>query len=337
MGHMNLKRILKRSIEEIKATYHISKKTSVKEALNTFIAKIDIQIMNRTGYNEHEIFRKRLIKKHKTMMKYIESEYEDYLEQYDFEKIKLNDTNDEYKNKVWVCWWQGIEYAPEIVKSCIESIEKNTKEHEVILINEKNYKKFVSFPLWLEEKKNKGIISRTHFSDLLRMEILSNYGGIWLDSTFFCIGEKIDDYFKLPIWSIKRPDYLHCSVASGYFANYSLGCSFENRRIYAVIRDFLIQYWKENDEIVDYLLTDYLIVLAQEKCVYIKEAFNKIPNNNSNCDELYKILKEPYNEEKWNKLKKNTFLFKLSWKYNFPKENNGIKTFYGKIVDGELN
>ena len=91
MGHMNLKRILKRSIEEIKATYHISKKTSVKEALNTFIAKIDIQIMNRTGYNEHEIFRKRLIKKHKTMMKYIESEYEDYLEQYDFEKIKLND------------------------------------------------------------------------------------------------------------------------------------------------------------------------------------------------------------------------------------------------------
>lgn len=52
------------------------------------------------------------------------------------------------------------------------------------------------------------------------------------------VRKSFEHYMQLPLWSIKRPDYLHCSIASGYFANYSLGCSYENRWAYAVIRDF---------------------------------------------------------------------------------------------------
>lgn len=336
MGHMNFKRILKRIFEEIKATERIAKVTSLSEALNTFIAKIDIQIMNRTGYRETNKFKKRLIKKHSTMMKYIENEYKEYLNNYDFKNVKLNDSDDRYRDKIWICWWQGLEQAPEIVKKCVDSIIKNSGNHEVILLDENNYRNFVDFPDWIEEKREKGIISRTHYSDLLRLEILANYGGIWLDSTFYCIGNKFEEYFSLPLWSIKRPDYLHCSVACGYFANYSLGCTVENRRVYAVIRDFFVEYWKNNDEIIDYLLTDYLIVLAQKKDKNIAKLFDEIPNNNPNCDELFKVLQEPYNEKKWNEIKKDTMLFKLTWKQKFLKEKNGVKTFYGKLIDGEL-
>lgn len=336
MRHMNFKRILKRIFEEIKATGRIAKVTSICEALNTFIAKIDIQIMNRTGYRETNKFKKRLIKKHSTMMKYIENEYKEYLNNYDFKNVKLNDIDDRYRDKIWVCWWQGLEQSPEIVKKCVDSIIKNSGNYEVILLDENNYRNFVDFPDWIEEKRKKGIISRTHYSDLLRLEILANYGGIWLDSTFYCIGNKFKEYFSLPLWSIKRPDYLHCSVACGYFANYSLGCKVENRRVYAIIRDFFVEYWKNNDEIIDYLLTDYLIVLAQKKDKNVAQLFDGIPNNNPNCDELFKVLQEPYNEKKWNEIKKDTILFKLTWKQKFLKEKDGVKTFYGKLIDGEL-
>ena len=63
--------------------------------------------------------------------------------------------------------------------------KKNAGDHRVIILTEDNYKQYVNIPEWLEEKKNKGVISRTHFSDVLRLTLLSHYGGLWLDSTFF--------------------------------------------------------------------------------------------------------------------------------------------------------
>lgn len=168
------------------------------------------------------------------------------------------------------------------------------------------------------------------------MNLLSTYGGLWIDSTFFCTSKCFEDYMQLPLWSIKRPDYLHCSVACGYFANYSLGCGYENRWIYKVILDFLYKYWKENDKLIDYLLTDYVIVLAQKHYKEIADAFSKIKPNNTYCDELYKVLGQPYDENIWKKISKDTVLYKLTWKQSFEKEVDGKKTFYGKLIDGTL-
>lgn len=335
VGHMNIKRIIHRSLEELNATKEIAKVTSIREAMYTLIAKVDIQIMNRNGFKEPPTVRRRLEKKHEVMLKYIEVMFEDFIKNYNFNPTLLEE-NEELHNRVWICWWQGLDNAPQIVKKCVESIKKNVGNHRVTIITEDNYKEYVQFPEWIEEKNRKGIISRTHYSDLLRLELLSKYGGIWLDSTFFCAKSEIEEYFKKPIWSIKRPDYLHCSIASGYFANYSLGCTYENRDIYAVIRDFLIQYWRENDKIIDYLLTDYLIVLVQKSNERIGKIFEEIIPNNPECDELYKLLGEPYDEIIWQELKKDTALFKLTWKQEFPLKKDGKDTFYSKLLDGKL-
>lgn len=335
IGHMNLKRVIKRSLEEVDATIKIAKLTSIGDAINTFIAKVDIQVMNRNGFKEPSTVKKRLMKKHEVMLECIEKMFSNFLKEYDYDKL-LPESELELRDRVWICWWQGEDNSPEIVKRCIESIHKNIKNHTITIITDNNYKDYVQFPDWIEEKKEKGIISRTHYSDLLRLELLAKYGGIWLDSTFFCAKPDIEEYFLKPIWSIKRPNYLHCSVACGYFANYSLGCTYDNRSIYAVIRDFLVKYWEDNDSIIDYLLTDYLIVLAQRNNAKIAKIFENITPNNPCCDELYKILGEPYDENVWQELKKDTALFKLTWKQEFPKKKDGCDTFYAKLLDGKL-
>ena len=46
---------------------------------------------------------------------------------------------------------------------------------------------------------------------------------------------------------------------------------------------------------------------------------------------------EQFDESKWCALKEDTYLFKLSWKYQYPKEKDGIPTFYGMLVDNKLN
>lgn len=333
--HNTLKRIIYRCCEELKATYDVAKEISIKAAIITFWAKIDIQIMNRNGFKEPPSVKKRLKKKHQIMLDFLEKKYKDFWPSYKT-TTALPDCEEHLRNKIWICWWQGIENAPEVVKACVKSIKKFSGKYEVICITEENYKQYVKFPTWIEDKRKKNIISRTIYSDLLRMNLLSTYGGIWIDSTFFCTKPCFETYMNLPLWSIKRPDYLHCSVASGYFANYSLGCGYNNRWMYKVVLDFLYNYWKENNKLIDYLLTDYAIVLVQRHYKEIAESFTKIQPNNVNCDELYKVLGQPFEENTWQQINKDTALYKLTWKQSFTKEINGKKSFYGKLIDGSL-
>lgn len=333
--HNSLRRIVHRSLEELKATYDVARGISWKAAWITLRAKVDIQIMNRNGFKEPENVRNRLLRKHKIMLDFLEDRFKEYWNNYQ-RPVDMPDCDPKLRNKIWVCWWQGIDNAPEIVKTCVNSIRRNAGNCEIIFITEVNYKEYVTFPKWVEEKRKAGIISRTIYSDLLRMNLLSRYGGIWIDSTFFCTRPCFDEYMRLPLWSIKRPDYLHCSVAGGYFANYSLGCSYGNRWIFKAILDFLYEYWTENDKLVDYLLTDYAIVLAQRHDKEIADAFAKIQPNNKWCDELFKVLDQPFDEKTWQCISEDTCLYKLTWKQSFDKNVEGKETFYGKLIDGAL-
>ena len=165
--------------------------------------------------------------------------------------------------------------------------------------------------------------------------LLSTHGGMWLDSTFYCTAPVLDEYFKYPLWSIKRPDYFHASVAAGYFANYSLACDEDHRWIFKTILDFVLEFWKNNDIMTDYLFLDYLIVLAQKYDVRIKKVFEQIISNNPNCDELFKVLEKPYDQLHWKKIQENTYLFKLTWKKSFSTKE-GITTFYDELINDRL-
>ena len=331
----SIRKIVHRSFEEIYATTKIAKETSVKDALTTFVAKLDIQHSVRNGYKETSAAKRRILKKHEVMLKYFEKTFADFTDSYDYDR-PLAEDDEAKRGHIWVCWWQGWDQAPEIVKICIESIKRNAKNHIVTLITDDNYKEYVHIPSWVEEKRNKGIISKTHFADLLRLSLLAEHGGMWLDATFFCVSPEIEEYFSLPIWSVKRPGYLHLSVASGNFANYSLACDYDHRWVFTTFRDFFLHYWQTNNSLIDYLTLDYLIVLAQGKDERIKKLIEAITPNNQRCDDLFVALPQRYDEEYWYSLKKDTALFKLSWKMDFPKMVQGNGTFYGRLLKREL-
>lgn len=330
-GHNSATRIIHRIGEEIRATGEVASVTSWREALETFRAKWDIQVMNHNGFAEPPAVRDRLIRKHEIMLKYFERRYGEFYRSYDY-AAPMDPVDPNMGGRVWICWWQGLENAPEIVKRCVESIQRNAGDHQVTIITDRNVEQYIDIPEWIKKKQSEGIISRTNLSDLLRLSLLAKYGGLWLDATFFCTGPLSDMAFGGPLFSIKRPDYLHCSIAQGYFAGYSLACDASHRRIFATVRDFFLEYWKTNDFLVDYLLVDYMIVLAQRHNKDIADAFSAIKPNNPRCDDLYKVLGEPYDEEVWSKLTEETNLFKLTWKQDFPLEKDGRPTFYHYVL-----
>lgn len=334
-GHNHWRRLLHRTLEEMYATARIAGETSWGGALHTFFTKAEIQIMNRQGYYESPGATRRLLKKHAVMRRYFDKTYGDFLASYPFPDV-IPDRDNGLGEGIWMCWWQGLDQAPEIVRKCVESVRKNAAGRRVTVITEENYREYVQLPLWLEEKYRAGILSRTHFSDILRMSLLASYGGVWLDATVFCAGNSLEDCFRGPVWSIKRPDYGHISAGCGGFTTGAMGCRYEYRWIFAVFRDFLLQYWKENDFLVDYLMLDYLIDLALRNNDQIRHAFCRIEPNNAQSDNLIKRMNEPYEEALWQEMKKDTFLFKLSWKQNFAETQNGKDTFYAKLLKEEL-
>lgn len=121
------------------------------------------------------------------------------------------------------------------------------------------------------------------------------------------------------------------------FANYSLGCDEGHRRVFATLRDYYLEYWRKCDELIDYLLTDYLIVLAQRHDPSIAAAFASIEPNNPRCDDLISLLDMPFDQRVWNVLSSDTKLFKLTWKQDFNRTKEGCLTAYGMLLDGVMN
>lgn len=231
-------------------------------------------------------------------------------------------------NKIWFCWLQGMENAPFVVKKCYESLHNNISNREIIVITEKNYKDYVTFPSFIETKIKKGQISRTHFSDLLRLELLIRYGGTWIDATVYCSTSKIPSFYldsSLFLFQNLKPglDGQATRISSWFITS----CS--NNKILRLTRSLLYEYWKTNSTMVDYFLLHDFFELAIE--ANMNEWENVIPVENGMCHVLLLRLFKPYDEKVWNNLKDQIPFHKLTYKYDESKtQKKG--TYFDKIL-----
>ena len=90
---------------------------------------------------------------------------------------------DRRQTKVWVCWLQGYDKAPHIVKRCIDSIRQHSRGLDTVVIDNTNIHDYITIPRHISEKYEKGIIPNAHYSDYIRVSLLALHGGIWIDST----------------------------------------------------------------------------------------------------------------------------------------------------------
>lgn len=89
---------------------------------------------------------------------------------------------------IWQYWDEGISNAPELVKNCIRSVEINKGNLQHIVLSEENVFDLITLPDYILKKWN--LINPTKKSNLIRLSLLSSYGGVWIDSTCF-LNEEI--------------------------------------------------------------------------------------------------------------------------------------------------
>ena len=101
-------------------------------------------------------------------------------------KIKYWDyTNSAKSRNIYAMWWQGKDNMLETIQICKKSQEKYARRigAKYHFITKYNLYDYVNIPDKFISMLENGIISITHFSDLVRMTLLESLGGCWIDYT----------------------------------------------------------------------------------------------------------------------------------------------------------
>jgi hypothetical protein len=236
-------------------------------------------------------------------------------------------------NIIWFCWLQGIENAPPIVQAAYASIQREFCSNgawQIIVITEKNMFDYVSLPEYILQKYNKGIINKTKLSNMIRLELLIKYGGLWIDSTVYVTGHTM-------LERIKHSDL--CMPSKWIFFSGEIMShdnwfiySKSNNKLLLLIRELHFAYWKKYDYLIDYFIFHIFFAMVQE---YYRDESKKMPYLCVHtCEYLSNILFEQYNQEQFEMIKNQTDFHKLSYKYakeNFEKQG----TYYKQILEIE--
>ena len=233
-------------------------------------------------------------------------------------------------NKVWVCWLQGMDTAPALVQKCYTSLQEHLSDREIILLTQENYRNYVNFPDHIQQKIDNGMISKTHFSDLLRLELLIHHGGTWVDATVFCSGGSIPGYMMdsdLFVYQALKPGLDgHPTCISSWFMT---ACT--NHPILLLTRHLLYTYWEKHKKLKDYFLLHDCFQLSIE--AYPQEWSKVIPVCNSTPHILLLRLFDAYDAQLWQATKTMTPFHKLTYKFT-PEDTQKEGSYYAQLFGG---
>ncbi len=267
---------------------------------------------------------------------YVDRELADFVAGYQFQPATEQPQPSFDKIPVWVCWWQGEDSMPELVKMCYRRLQQvlPADKTRLTLITRDNYRQYVTFPDHIEDKFVRQIITVTTLSDILRMSLLSRYGGIWVDATVFFTDALPEEFLTERYYSQKMAG----TPAAQREACKSLWCGFcmggrAGVPLFQFTRDAFSAWWQKHDDIVDYVLIDYLILEGYQHFPQIRELVDGVPNNNTGVFDMYEVLNRPYTSELYTQLTRDNRIHKLTYKMDLQKQTpDGRDTLYGFLL-----
>jgi Capsular polysaccharide synthesis protein len=144
------------------------------------------------------------------------------------------------RRTIWILWLQGFANAPFVVQKCLESWKKHNAGWQLIELDENNCGD------WLDlagiVRRSRSDVSRQALSDIIRINLLARYGGVWVDATCLCC-KPLDDWLVNSLgagffaFEKPAPDRL---LASWLVAS-TTDCHLTN-----TYRDHVNAYWRDN-------------------------------------------------------------------------------------------
>ena len=134
--------------------------------------------------------------------------------------------------KILWTYWHSLEAMPEFVQRCIDTWRVHNPDYIINVIESKTLSKYLGFEESLRIKHWKFMDSAQRMSDLVRLALLSKYGGIWLDAS--CVCYESFDWVNSYGTEVVLYEIPEIGVPESWF----IACSRDNEYIRKVNREF---------------------------------------------------------------------------------------------------
>jgi hypothetical protein len=235
---------------------------------------------------------------------------------------------------IWQFWDNPIgKTTPEIVKSSIESANKFKGNLKHKVLNNSTIENYSDLPGYVLDRLKKGQISYTHFSDLLRLNLLKNHGGIWLDATGY-----MTDF--VPKYILDEDFFVFLTDKLTHFPYaFMQNCFIRSKKGSALCEawyQMCIEFWKNETETFDYFQHQLIFKALVENDLKASALFAKMPHVSE--DGTHQIagdnLFKKFDADEWERIKKASFFQKATYKVIAGVDYSG--TYYSKLCEGKI-
>lgn len=230
---------------------------------------------------------------------------------------------------IWTCWLQGEDNAPLLVKRCLASIRQYASDYKVVVLTQETIAKYVEVPEYIEKKHQQGLIPHAHYTDIVRLLLLIQYGGVWIDSTILLTGELPQYVTGSPLFVFQREP--EGSVEMGL----CLISSHKNHPILQAQLAVLLEYWKHEETLVSYSIFHLFWTMVVHSSSKMQELWKEVPYIPcAILDILMHDLSLPYTAGRWAEIQSLSSIHKLSYKFNqFGIDITKKGTFYDVLIN----
>lgn len=224
---------------------------------------------------------------------------------------------------LFILWFQGFENAPEVVNRCVESWKYYNADWKIILLTEKNLKEYIPESHYVFKKKDMEYYEK---SDVIRLELLKRYGGLWADSTLFCnrpLNEWLESHIKEGFFAFSKPS------EDKSMSNWFLYSESDNY-VLDKIKEKMDNYYVSNNKSWNYFMMHYYFDEIKNKDCKFNDIWNRIKHIKSSGPHL--LHKKGYfsleNDIKEVINSKTDPVYKLSHKIEFLNNDVRMAIYY---------
>lgn len=158
---------------------------------------------------------------------------------------------------IFILWLQGWENAPKLQKEVAKSWTIQNPTWKVEYVSFANLKQYVSDIDYIYDRTKR--ITPQAMSDIIRVSLLYNHGGIWADATMLCLqpldGWVDDELLRSNIWMYYRAK----GGAEGTKALYSFIIANNGSQLISNLKVVCDEYWRTRSSAHTYFWLDFLI------------------------------------------------------------------------------
>lgn len=206
---------------------------------------------------------------------------------------------------VFFFWAQGEAAAPPMVQRCAMQA-RAVFGKSLHMLNEANLSYYVELPECFDRVQS----DRAHFSDILRVALLSRYGGVWMDSTCFVTPEapqRIEEFAEDDLFAFR---YTGPRISTWFLvARQPSYCA-------SMLYSALIGYWTTHTKKEGYFMLHHMFEALYWADEEFRANFDLSTSLSSNPPhEIQKKMHQDGTHASLQALLRTSFVHKLTFKY----------------------